>query len=84
MGTVFDPSGMGVAGADITVRNLKSHHTWHGATDAIGEFTALVPPGPGDYVIRANAPGDVPAQAQVHVYATEHVTIFLHVTPKKR
>lgn len=46
-----------VARADVLVTPLGSRETWHGSSDARGEFTVRVPASGGRYLIVISAPG---------------------------
>src|SRR5690348_10381844 len=78
-GTVMDPSGAMIPGADVTVKNTATGTIFHTATQQGGEFTvpALAT---GDYSVTVTAKGFKQAQvASVHldvgVPANVHLTM---------
>ncbi len=90
-GTVFNPDGFGVAGAQVSVRlhppaqaQSKAPRAMRLRTNAIGEFVARVPAGAADYDLSISARGYQSTTARVHVYGDEKETIFLHLKPSGR
>ena len=80
-GTVKDPDGAVVAGANVSL--LHSHRAVIAATttDAEGRFT-LEHVSPGDYQLNVEGPGFVRYRSAVHVTAggTQDVAVVLEVT----
>ena len=55
-GTVLDPSGAAVTGAELTIRNIASDQVQRGVSDAFGAFTVENLP-PGSYEVTAAKAG---------------------------
>jgi catecholate siderophore receptor len=62
-GRVLDPTGAGVASAELTAKALEQPATLEARTTATGEFTIVLPR--GTYSVRVTAPGFVDAVASV-------------------
>jgi outer membrane receptor protein involved in Fe transport len=81
-GTVKDPDGAVVSGANVSL--LHSHRAVIGATttDAQGRFT-LEHVQPGDYQLNVEGPGFVRYSAAIHVTArdTRELAVVLELTP---
>jgi hypothetical protein len=68
-GTVLDPAGVPVAGAELTIRNMASDQVQRGASDAFGVF-AIEHLAPGSYQVTAAKAGL--GKANATVVLTEH------------
>jgi hypothetical protein len=95
-GTAYGPDDRPFFGAKITIHPLvKKHPSWQLISDHRGEFAQRVLPGPGDYLIHAEAeysPEDQSGKPQkaknkklrgetkVHVDNEERVDISVHLT----
>ncbi len=76
-GTVTDPSGAVVAGADVTVKNLDTNFTKTMTTDSDGRFVAVLMP-PGRYEVQV-AKGGFATLKQENVVLTVGQSVNLSV-----
>src|SRR4026207_2440045 len=74
-GTVTDPSGAVVPGANITVTNVETGVSRNATTQAIGEYRILILP-PGIYSIKIEAYGFAP-QTRPSVQSTVGQTVVI-------
>lgn len=95
-GTAYGPDDRPFYGAKVTIHPLvKKHPSWQLISDHRGEFAQRIPPGPGDYLIHAEAevsfqdPDGKPqktknkklrGETKVHVDNEERLDISLHLT----
>ena len=85
-GTVFQPSGLSMRGAKVTVtpapdqdpppRDMKA---FKGVTDHRGEFAFRVPGGSMRYTVRVEAKGHQPQEKMVTVEWDQRVNIFVRL-----
>src|ERR1051325_3684270 len=75
VGTVRDPNGARIVGAQVTIRNNATAEERETKTDGQGNFTVSVLP-PGNYVVRITSTGFAAATFEpVQVIITETTTI---------
>lgn len=94
-GTAYGPDDRPFYGARVTIHPVvKKHPSWQLISDHRGEFAQRIPPGPGDYLVQAEAevsfqdPGKpqksknkkLKGEFRVHVDNEERVDISLHLT----
>jgi hypothetical protein len=85
-GTVFQPSGLSLRGAEITVTprpepdsppvKLKTQTT---TSDERGEFAVRVPSGSMRYTVRVEAKGFQPDEKEVQVEWDQRVDVFFRL-----
>jgi hypothetical protein len=74
-GTVKDPNGATIAGADVTIKSLATYDERKVTTDAQGNYAALLLP-PGVYQVNVKANGFKRAQREsVRIVITETTTV---------
>jgi len=78
VGTVSDPSGARVGGADVTITNLATGQIIHIATNSSGTFNSG-PLIPGDYKTRVSTEGFRSAEAAVTVLVGNTATVNVNL-----
>ena len=87
-GTVFQPSGLSLAGATVTVTPVSPDTTGgkprkmkkvRVASDARGEFAVRVPPVPMRYTVSVEASGFQPQSKEVAIQGDERVDLFVQL-----
>ncbi len=84
-GTVFQPNGLSLPGAKVTVFDPADHkRTWEGVTDGRGEFAIRVPAaGDPKYRVVAEAKGLEPMEREVYAYEAQRTNINFLMVPAK-
>lgn len=97
-GTVYGPDDRPLYGVKVKIYPAgKKHPEWELVSDHRGEFAQRVPPGPGDYVVFAQAEiapmedgkpqmsktKHLKAEAKVHIDNEERQDVGLHLADSK-
>jgi hypothetical protein len=85
-GTVFRDPGFAQAGATVvlTTKAAPDKKLQQQVSDARGEFSFHVPPGPQTYVVRATLKGFKPAGEEMEIVATEQINATLLLVPESK
>ena len=87
-GTVFQPSGLSLPGATVTITpaspgnaggKVKKAKKVRVASDARGEFAVRVPPVPMRYTVSVEASGFQPQSKEVAIQGDERVDLFVRL-----
>jgi hypothetical protein len=82
VGTVFDENGYRVPDAEIRVREKGGKRHWEAASDARGEFSVHLPPGPFVCLVGASKQGFSGDSTEVSFSGDERQDVSLRITRK--